>query len=323
MTYNLDENWIANDINSIPDFIIGGSMKSGTTTLHQILAGHPNVFIPEKEIRFFDTDNILQHPNFHSFNPKNQKWSDTIQGNELKKAWKWYQNLYEDQKTMLKGEDSTSYLASEIAADRISRQNKKIKLIFLLRQPTLRAYSQYYHMLRRDSAMWSFEDTLKFNPYSVLYRSLYKTQLEYYYSLFPEDQIKVILFEDLIKNPKCVIKDLSIFLNLDYAQFPDEIFDMHANKAKLPRFPRLQLHKNKIIGNLSPRYINKSQSKSKQLITEKVFEKFFNRINPKINKKAPRINPSTKEYLDKFFYRELNGIDELTGLNIMKRWFDK
>ncbi len=81
----------------------------------------------------------------------------------------------------MKGEGSSIYLASRIAL-----QNKEIKLNFLLRNPTKRAYSQYYHMLRTGRSTHTFEDTLKYNPVSVLERSLYKDHLEPYYKNIPK-----------------------------------------------------------------------------------------------------------------------------------------
>jgi hypothetical protein len=57
----------------LPDFIIGGAMKSGTTTLHYALAQHRSIFIPRQEIFFFSIDDIEQHPNF--FIPSKDGWT--------------------------------------------------------------------------------------------------------------------------------------------------------------------------------------------------------------------------------------------------------
>lgn len=52
---------------TLPDFIICGAMKSGTTTVHGILNRHPQIFIPDPEIHFFDIDDVLQHPDYFCF----------------------------------------------------------------------------------------------------------------------------------------------------------------------------------------------------------------------------------------------------------------
>ncbi|WP_445666638.1 sulfotransferase [Fodinibius sp. AD559] len=56
----------------IPDFIIAGAMKCGTTSLHYILSKHPQIFIPDEEINFFDLDEFDQHKDFIMY--KNGKW---------------------------------------------------------------------------------------------------------------------------------------------------------------------------------------------------------------------------------------------------------
>ncbi|PKD16744.1 hypothetical protein APR41_08025 [Salegentibacter salinarum] len=314
--------WISNNINLIPDFIISGAMKSATTTIHEVLSYHPDIFIPRSEIRFFELDNILQHPRFHSFDKNTKSWTGRLDGKKLEESWNWYHNLYKGNESKIKGEDSTSYLASRTAAQRIASQNKNIKMIFLLRQPSLRAFSQYLHMLRSGTAMWSFEDTLVHNPYSVLTRSLYKEQLQHYYDVLPSNQIKVILFEDLVSDPERVLINLSTFLKIDFNLFPKDIFNTHANRAKLPKFPELQMQGNKIIENLGPRYINDLQNRKYQPISHKVFEKIYDNFNPSIAKAAPKINRSTKDYLDSYFYKELFEIEELVGQKILTKWFN-
>jgi len=318
------ENWVSPNQDLLPDFIIGGAMKCGTTTLHKMLDMHPDVYIPSKEIRFFDLDNQLQHPKYNSFDKTSKIWTTRNMKIEKGSMWSWYSSLYEGKKNMVKGEDSTSYLASKIAAERIALQKKDIKLIFLLRQPSKRTYSNYNHMLQKGQAKWSFEDTLVNNPYSVLSRSLYKEQLEYYYNHIPKKRIKVIIFEDFISDTKSAIKDISIFLDIDFSKFPKSTFGIHANKAKLPLYPQLHTLKSRHIGNINQKYINSLQpAKAKTLnLLNKSLEKSYNKLNPRVEKKAPRLNDSTKEFLDEYFHKELHGIDELVGQEILSKWFN-
>ncbi|WP_417858953.1 sulfotransferase [Xanthomarina gelatinilytica] len=94
-------NWIAPDTNLLPDFIIGGAMKSGTSTIHNILEKHPKVFIPKKEIGFFDIDNILEHSDFNFFT--DNKWVSQSMDNDPEKMWRWYQEKFKGKETSLKG----------------------------------------------------------------------------------------------------------------------------------------------------------------------------------------------------------------------------
>src|SRR5262245_3229839 len=95
-----------------PDFIIAGAMKSGTTSLHQILASDPRIYIPDEEIFFFDMDDLVQHPAF--FYPTPDRWLTQSYQPDNPRTRAWYSGFFaparEDQ---LIGEDSTTYLASE------------------------------------------------------------------------------------------------------------------------------------------------------------------------------------------------------------------
>jgi len=319
------KNWIAPNPELLPGFIIGGAMKCGTSTLHEILHRHPKVFMPKEEVHFFDIDNILQHSdfNFHI----DDKWITQSMDDNPKLFWDWYQEKFKGNESLLKGEDSTTYLASPVAAERISLQKNDIKLIFLLRQPSLRAYSHYNHSLRTGRATYSFEDTLRFNPYQVLSRSLYKEQIENYYKFIPKSRIKIILFEDFIKETEAALKEVCAFLDLEYAEFPADLLDTHANKARIPKNSSLQIRKKLLMrdfGNKS--YTNKLpikvvQKKSILPFFLRVVNKVHSKINPALPIRPPQINPETKVFLDNYFHNELKGINELIDKDVMSKWF--
>jgi len=320
-------NWIAPETDLLPDFIIGGAMKSGTSTIHRILDKHPKVFIPKKEIGFFDMDNILEHSDFNFF--AENKWVSQSMEQDPKIMWDWYFEKYKGKKAFLKGEDSTTYLASKIAAKRISLQKKDIKLIFVLRQPSLRAYSNYHHLLRTGRATHSFEDTLRFNPFTVINRSLYKEQIESFYKFIPKSRIKIIVFEDLISNQEAVIKDLCKFLNLSFDELPADVLNIHANKASVPKSIRRQFQKNALLRSLAnSKYANDLPFKSLVEIKQRPFivkaiNKIHAKINPKLAIKPPQIHPETKKFLDAYFYNQLLGLDELLEEEVLSKWFDK
>ena len=64
MKSNIINYWIAPQDIRLPDFIICGAMKCGTTTVHGILNSHPDIGIPNTEINFFDIDDTLEHSDF-------------------------------------------------------------------------------------------------------------------------------------------------------------------------------------------------------------------------------------------------------------------
>jgi len=321
-------NWVSPDYSRLPDFIIGGAMKSGTTTLHTILNTHPKVFIPKDEIHFFDIDNIFQHNDFNFYDKVNDKWLSQDMIENPSRMWDWYLSKFNEKEKFIKGEDSTTYLASGIAAQRIALQKKDIKLIFLLRHPTKRAYSQYYHLLRSGRATYSFEDTIKFNPSSILTRSLYKEQLETYYKYIPKERIKVVLFEDLVRDTETIIEEVCQFLKIDFNMLDKDVFSIHSNKSMLPISPKLQVIFNRFLGECrNTRYIKALPNIcSVNNLKTPIYTKFINRshqiINQKIERKPARMKDSTKQFLDKYFSRELSGLDELVGEEILDKWFD-
>lgn len=318
-------NWITSELELLPEFIIGGAMKSGTSTLHAILDKHPKIFIPKSEIGFFDIDNILQHSDFNFY--LESKWVNQSMDKSPKLMWDWYHNKFKEGESFIKGEDSTTYLASKIAAQRIALQNKEIKLIFLLRQPSLRAYSNYWHLLRTGRATYSFEDTIRYNPYSILNRSLYKEQIENYYSFIPKSRIKIILFENLVNNTEITLREICTFLKINYEEFPKDILNNHANKARVPRNESLQIKKNFLLRSFGNSHYNNSlpykHSKVDNSIPlfAKALNKLHSKINPHLSISPPKMNQNTKLFLDEYFYRELHGIDELVNQNILSQWF--
>lgn len=321
------KNWIAPNDDLLPDFIIGGAMKSGTSTLHEILNQHPKVFIPKNEIHFFDIDNPLQHKDFNFYDKESDRWIYQNMNNNPTQVWDWYLSKYAGKENVIKGEDSTTYLASCIAAERISIQKKKIKLIFLLRQPTMRAYSNYHHLLRTGRATYSFEDTIRFSPHSILNRSLYKEQLTNFYKFIPSERIKVLLFEDFVADTEKVVREVCDYIEIDFNEFPVNVLQTHANKAKLPANINLQIRKNHFMHNFgNTHYVNSLPNKPVGLANSnssvaKIINAIHNKLNPQIVKKAPKIRDSTKAFLDEYFYQELEGINELINQDVLSKWF--
>ena len=317
--------WQSQHPEKLPDFIIGGAMKSGTTTVHKILESHPDVAFAHEELGFFDMDDWLQHPDFNYFDSKKNQWYAPLlmKDNVL---WNWYYSQFPERsnKTLI-GEDSTTYLTSSRVAERLAMQHKPIKVIFVLRHPTKRCISNYLHAVKSGRAFDTFENTLKYNPHSIIKRSLYKEQLEVYYKHLPANQIKVILFEDLVSNKRQTVQDLCDFLGLDVTKIPSETYNLHANKTKIPKYFKLQIWRNRILrSNRDGLYVQKILAKSivkKPSVLARLFNAFHKKINPLQSTRTFLVNSETEQLLDAYFKSALKGIDELTQTTILGRWF--
>ena len=258
-------------------------MKCGTSTVHTLLDAHPNVYIPASEVNFFDIDDIFQHSDFYFQGEGYWQWPNITDAPH--DYWEWYQKFFEDaSEGCLLGEDSTCYLPSLKAAYRISLQPKSIKTIICLRQPTRRAYSQYWHMLRTGRALYNFEDTIKFTPHYVLERSMYLNQIIEFTRHIPRERIFFFVFEEFLANKERVIRSLSNFLSLDYDDFPNDAFNTHSNKARLPRSIKLQFLKNRLMrssGNTT--YNNKLPYSVENVDSSPFYAMTINKLHDKIN----------------------------------------
>lgn len=205
-----------------PNFIIIGAMKAATTSLYTYLKQHPNVFMTHiKEPMFFN--NINQKNNFVLKGRKNKKIS----------TFKEYYSLFNsvrNEKAI--GEASPAYIHNDKCATLINQYLPNIKIIAILRQPVRRAYSNYLHAKRSDrepidnfEAALNAEEIRITNNWSPLYhykaKGFYYNQLKRYYDLFPKNQIKIILFKDIIANPEKITKEVFDFLGVDNTFIPD------------------------------------------------------------------------------------------------------
>ena len=319
--------WVIPKGFNVPDFIICGAMKSGTSTLHKILNKHPDIYIPDNEIHFFNIDDIIQHPDFNYFDGKN--WFAQDFDKDPEKFFLWYSSQFKFAKpNQIIGEDSTTYIASGIVAERIKIQNKTIKLIITLRNPTDRTYSHYWHLLRSGWATHSFENTLRYAPDSIINRSLYLGQIKNFLNHIPRKQMKIIIFEHLLKKRDETLNDICDFINVDYKRISEESKNIHENKAKIPKYLDVQKQKNRYFresGNMqyySSLPVNVPLTIKKKPILYRLTNKIYKFINPIVDLKPPDMKASTRKYLDDFFKRELNGINEILGIDALGLWFN-
>lgn len=300
----------------MPDFIIAGAMKCGTTTLHKMLSHHPDIFIPEREIHFFNMDDIKQHPDF--FQNHEGEWFYPQFNENLQKYLEWYQSYFSDaEQQHVIGEDSTTYLASEQSAERIAKFNPNAKIIIMLRDPASRTYSHYWHLVRTGRAMWDFEKTLQIMPDNLIQRSLYKNQIEAFFSHIPQNNIHIIVFENFINNIAQEFKKACHFIGVEPYQIDNDLINTHHNPARIPKNFPLQLWRNRIMriyanqkysGRLH--YI-KRQSQEKLLL--KWFDKMHRKINPLQKVSPQKMQNGTRQFLDNYFREANKGLEELIG----------
>ncbi|MEL6159020.1 MAG: sulfotransferase [Cyanobacteria bacterium J06623_5] len=208
---------------TMPDFLIIGAPKSGTTSLYHYLAQHPQIFMsPNKEPHFFAFEG--EQPNFCG-SGDDKAWINTRSVVTLAE----YQQLFSAAEPGQKcGEASTMYLYLEKSCDRIFHHIPNVKLIAFLRHPVDRAYSHYKH-LRRDGREWESDfgramqeeaERIQQNwspAWHYQQIGLYSEQIKRYQRRFNPEQLQIYLYDDLLKNPQAVYRSIFEFIGVDAA----------------------------------------------------------------------------------------------------------
>ncbi|MEH7381665.1 sulfotransferase domain-containing protein [Bacillus sp. JJ1533] len=200
----------------MPDFLIIGAQKCGTTSLYNYLIKHPNV-VPakKKEVHFFDY--------------------------QFEKGIAWYRKhfplVFENNPNLITGEASPYYIFHPHAPQRISEMMPRVKIIVMLRNPVDRAYSHFQHEIRLGAETLSFEEAIEkeaarlqgekekmmkdenyysynHQHYSYLSRGIYVDQLKAWMEKFPKKQFLIVKSEDFFYDPLTVFDRVLHFLNL-------------------------------------------------------------------------------------------------------------
>jgi hypothetical protein len=222
---------------TMPNFLIIGAQKAGTTSLYHCLGQHPQIYMsPIKEPNFFAAEGEKPDPRKPSVNDI-EAYRELFRGVSYETAI---------------GEASPWYLYSPKAPERIKHYIPDAKLIAILRDPPERAYSQFLHFVRdgreptTDFAQALREEEIRVHNNlaagnatdrdalgAYINRGFYHAQLERYFELFDRSQIRVFLSDDLSSDPISVLQDVFRFLEVDKTFVPD--ISIKHNASGMPK----------------------------------------------------------------------------------------
>jgi Sulfotransferase domain len=214
-------------IRLLPDFLIIGTQRGGTTSLFHYLETHPCI----KAANIKDT---------HFFDKKYGKGLAWYRGHFPTFLEKTYAHRVLNH-AFVTGEASASYLFHPHTPKRVAQVLPHVKLIVLLRNPVDRAYSQYYHAIELGHETLSFEEAIQseeertrqerakilkderyyshaYKHLSYLSRGGYVEQLQVWMNLFPREQFLVLKSEDFYADPAAILKEVMSFLNVPVAE---------------------------------------------------------------------------------------------------------
>ena len=227
----------------LPNFLIIGAARSGTTTLYTCMQEHPDIFMPGNK-----------RPEPHFF----------LKEEEYKKGLDYYSekyfSLWNGEKA--RGEASTSYLYQSHVARRIHKHLPGVRLIAILRNPVDRAYSNYWITVQNGLDDVSFEEAVgregerinapksefwrTVQPHAYLDRGYYFKQLKYYLEYFKREQLLILLFDDLRQSPDRVVREVFRFLEVDEGYVPRTLGIVN-NKTATPYPPMDPNTRNRLI----------------------------------------------------------------------------
>ncbi len=214
---------------TLPNFLVIGAAKSGTTSLVSYLAQHPDVFVPvSKEPNYFalsgQQDNPIGPAPAHILRQKLYNWSRSDLSD--------YTALFDaagDARAV--GEGSVRYLYFRDAPARVRDMLPDIRIVAILRDPVSRLFS-HYNMNRQNqlepldlrTALAAEDDRVAAGwGWDWHYRrlSLYGGQLKRWFELFPREQIQVHFYDDFAIDPMATVSDIYRHIKVDPGFTPD------------------------------------------------------------------------------------------------------
>jgi len=205
----------------LPNFVVVGAPKAGTTSLYNYLKGHPDIFLPHrKELLFFDSS-------FH-------------------KGLPWYEKYfkhYRGEKAV--GDISPTYMGNPFVPKRMRRTIPEARMIFILRDPVERAWSHYWDLVGWGTKA-SFKETLRapgmykrghgYIEFDILDFGLYSRHIKRFLDYFPAEQCGYFLYDDLRDRPQDFLKGILRFIGVSERELPQTERKYHTCRANRSRF---------------------------------------------------------------------------------------
>lgn len=269
---------------TLPTFLGIGVPRAGTTWLHTLLTGHPDIYLPtkRKEVRFFDR--------YHE------------------RGLAWYETFFcppEDaDRYKAIGEISPQYLYCKECPGRIAAALPTAKLLVMLRHPVDRAYSNYGFVVQRRNYRDSFEEFLTTRP-NALQMGFYSRHLSRYLRHFDASQILALVFEEAVADGDKVRLTLGDFLGVAAEGFPLSVGKVNA--STVPRYGSLS--------NLAVKTGRKLRKKHLESVVDLGGRLGVRRLLAK-GSALPRLDPQSKRDLSRLYESEFEELERLMRIDL-------
>ncbi|MBW4638366.1 MAG: sulfotransferase domain-containing protein [Gloeocapsa sp. UFS-A4-WI-NPMV-4B04] len=277
----------------MPNFLIIGAQKAGTTALYSFLKQHPQIYMSP-----------IKEPHFFTYEGEKLDYLKPVVITNIED----YCNLFQEvSKGIVMGEASPSYIYSPRAPERIQHYIPEAKLIAILRHPAERAYSNFiFNIQRGNEPLKDFAQALREEETRISnnsgfrwhykHKGFYYTQMKRYFDRFDRSQIRVYLYEDLNTNLVSVLQSIFQFLGVDETFMPDV-----SHKSNVSLVP-----KNETIHILVTRL-----NSAKRVLKLYLPERFQAYIKSQIFDKPPPLPPEIRRQLIDVYREDILQLQDL------------
>ncbi len=269
--------------NNLPDFIVIGAMKTGTTSLQHYLECHPLISMAPKELNFFN-----ESINWH-------------------RGLDWYRRHFQ-QDDLIQGEVSPNYSKCHLyrnIPEKIHAVVPRVKIIYVLREPVARIISHFSHTIGDDTENRSHKQILNDSFDNFVNTSRYMAQLEQYLQFFEMKQILIITAEKLRDKRQETLKQIFRFLDVDDS-FSSDSFNQirHDSSVKVKR---------NLLGRTFVRYplLRYVESGIKSIVPRQWYPLFAQVIGK--NFSQPVLSPRQKAEIKELLRDDVQRLKKLTG----------
>ncbi|OFX02507.1 MAG: sulfotransferase [Alphaproteobacteria bacterium RIFCSPHIGHO2_12_FULL_63_12] len=269
---------------TLPDFVIIGAMKCGTSSLHAQLAAQPQFFMSEpKEPNFFSNDETFA------------------------KGEAWYRGLFKDAPSgAIKGESSTHYTKLPTypkTVERLGRLIPDAKFIYVMRDPVERLVSHYIHEWTQGVITCGIDEAIEKHPELVAY-SRYAFQLDPYVARFGRERILPVLFEEMTASPDAELKRIAAFLGAQGdVRWRDDLEAQNVSSERIRKFPGYEL----IVDNPVATALRRA------LIPRALRDKVKSNLQMR---ERPELSPARRAALAEIFEADLQALTPLVGRRV-------
>lgn len=295
-----------------PNFFIVGAPRAGTTSLFEYLSNVKGIYMSiVKEPYFFHEE---------SWPPKNSFYSPRLRIKYKKKYLDLFKKAKEGE---VMGESSTTYLWDPQSAKLIHDKIPKARIIILVRDPVVRAFSHFLHNLRFNEGR-NFHDVITRDLNNTMDRNfglnycldpgLYSIHIKRLWSIFGTNQVKILIFEEFFKDIKSGVKEVLNFLNVD-SVVPGSIDKVH-NRFQMPR------------GQMTQRFLNSEtiglpiRNLAFKILPHKIRLKFRSNVLLK-NIQKPELPEADRFALENFYLNDAKELELLLKRKLPWDWLKK